>query len=379
MNRFFILFFLVSFSLMLFPQNVKVSDYKVPISEARNLRLNGNWNWSQRGDSVMSNTANSNLVFKQFYSSLPLAWSFDIDASGAKTFNKYSHSVNTEASFRKYIWDDNDWFGTTTIKAEHKQTYNQVKSDLSIGYGYGRYINATALAKAVRIEGHLLEDRVLSQSLPKETLIAIANIIERQDEYRIIYGDTYETYWFNDIEREIKKAGFEYEVGKTALAVLRMRQVLFGINERVNNRYYGWLVSMGFSQPLSKETKAVPVGNPQLQLKASYSYPLNWEIQVNTNLEAKTPIDSTLLKKIDISSITEFIYELGSRINFVATYRFDLKQPVSGTAVDDHIINAAFLYYLENNISLTINGSFSKLGDTPQVYTTSLGLQYNLF
>ncbi|NUN08450.1 MAG: hypothetical protein HUU54_04665 [Ignavibacteriaceae bacterium] len=379
MNRFVVAVFCFCLYQTVFPQNVKVSDYKVPVSEARNLRLNGNWNWSQRGDSVTSNTANSNVVFRQFYSSLPLAWKFDLDATGTKTFEKYSHSINTEASFRKYIWDHNDWFGTTTIKADHKNTYQQIKSDLSIGYGYGRYINATALAKAVRIEGHLLADRVLSQYLPKETLIAIANIIERQDEYRIIYGATYETYWFNDIEREIKKAGFEYEVGKTALAVLRMRQVLFGINELVNNRYYGWLVSMGFSQPLSKETKAVPVGKPELQIKASYSYPISWELQVNTDFEVKTPIDSALFKKVDVSSLTEFIYELGSRVNFVATYRLNLRQPAAGATIDDHVINASFLYYIENNISLTVNGSLSKFGDTPQIYTTSLGLQYNLF
>ncbi len=384
--RLFIIIPIILLSFELSAQNVKVSDYKVPVSEARNLRLTGNWDWTQDGDTVLSNNANGTLVFRQFYASLPLAWSFDVDADGSRTLKRdttstfiYNHNINVRASFRKYIWDNADWFGTTTINAQHQNVYQQVKSDLSIGYGYGRYINATALAKSVRIEGHLLEDKILEENLPGETLIAIANIIEREGEYKIIYGDTYETYWFNDIEREIKKAGFEYEVGKTALAVLRMRQVLFGINERVNDRYYGWLLSAGFLQPLSTEKRSTKVGNPNLKFDGRYSYPISWELQLNTTLEVFTPIDSSFFKKVETRAGVDFIYELGSRINFVAGYRFSMDKPIEGEVSKSHNLNASFWYYLENNIYLTVNSSLSKQGDQPTLLKSSMGLQYNLF
>lgn len=43
----------------LWSQNVKIEDYQVPISRAKYLRVNGNWNWNQSGDSVINNIANA--------------------------------------------------------------------------------------------------------------------------------------------------------------------------------------------------------------------------------------------------------------------------------------------------------------------------------
>lgn len=85
--------------------------------------------------------------------------------------------------------------------------YKQIKSSLTIGAEYGRYINATALAKAVRIEKHLLRENIISDHLPRATMIKIANIIDRQDEYRNIYGETYENFWLFDMENEIRASG----------------------------------------------------------------------------------------------------------------------------------------------------------------------------
>lgn len=364
--------------ILLYTQNVKVTDYEVPISTAQNLRLDGSWNWSQAGELVTSNSANFTLLYRTFFSSLPLAWFVNVDANGGKSFQDYNHNVKFDISFRKYVWQDLDWFGFTRVIIQHANSYQQVASDLSEGIGFGRYINATALAKAVRIEGHLLKDEIINENFPKSIMIAIANIIERENEYKVIYGGVYEKYWFDDIEREMQKSEILKDEGVGSLGFLRMRQVLFNINEKVNEKYYGWDISSGILFPLTSYDKS-QVGNPNLTISGRYSFPINWEMQINSTVEVFTPMDKTAFKQVQIRSGADFIYELSNRVNFVSGYRFGYIKPVQVSSITEHALNASFWYYIENNIYFTINISYSKQGSDPQILSSRVGLQYNLF
>lgn len=375
--KYFLILILI-FVIQIFPQRVKVTDYQVPISKARTLRFDGAWNWSQTGNDVTANNANGNILYRTFYSSLPLAWFLDINATGGKNFGDYTHNTLIDASFRKYIWNTMNWFAYSRVTAQYADYYKQIASDITLGFGYGRYINATALAKAVRIEQHLLKDKVISQYLPREAMIRIANIIERESEYRDIYGVTYETHWFDDIEKEIKKVDPLAENGIGSVGILRMRQVLFSINERVNERYYGWDLSIGFLFPISTYDKS-PTGDPNLTINGRYSIPLNWRTQINTIGEAFTPLDSLFFKQYRARAGLDFIYEFSNRINFVSSYRFGLvKYPNTKTELENNL-SASFWFYLENKIYLTLNSSYIKQGGNPKIITTRIGLQYNLY
>jgi hypothetical protein len=157
-----------------------------------------------------------------------------------------------------------------------------------------------------------------------------------------------------------------------------MRQVLFGINERVNDRYYGWDATLGVLFPLSTLDKSPP-GNPNLTLSGRYSVPINWQFQINTRLETFTPLDSLFFKQFRGRVVLDFIYELSNRINLLAGYRFGLFKPSNETAVREHNLTASFWYYLENNIYLTISADYIKQGANPKIISTQVGLQYNLF
>jgi hypothetical protein len=106
-------------SSLILAQNVSVSDYDVPISTARILRLNGTYNWSQsKNDTITVVTANNaaaTLTLRSFYSSLPFAWFFDVDATGGKSYADWTHDISLRPSIRKYIWDDKDWFGFAAL------------------------------------------------------------------------------------------------------------------------------------------------------------------------------------------------------------------------------------------------------------------------
>ncbi|MBZ0200617.1 MAG: hypothetical protein K8H86_12170 [Ignavibacteriaceae bacterium] len=368
----------ILFSATLFAQNVSVTDYKVPISKAQTLRFDGAWNWAQNGDNVTANNATANLLYKVFYSSLPLAWDVNVAATGGKNKADLNHNVVIESRFRKYIWEQYDWFALAQLNAQHANFYKDVAVDLTVGFGYGRYINATALAKAVRIEEHLMRDKIISGHLPKDVMIGIANIIEREKEFFDVYGDTYQPYWYDAIEQEIKKSDVLEHENVGSLGILRMQQVLLGINERVNERYYGWDVSSGILFPLSTFDKS-PVGNPNLTLQARYSFPISWQTQINAIARTYTPLDSVFFKEVTVEAGFDFIYELSNRINFVSGYRYGLVKPSIGDAISEHNLNASFWYYLENNIYLTISGSMTKQGTNPRLLTTQVGIQYNLF
>ncbi len=373
-----VLTFVFIFSVSLFSQNVKVTDYKVPVSTAKSLRFDGAWNWGQIGDSVSINNAVANLRFRTFYSSLPLAWFINVDAQGGKNYGNYNHDVVIDLSYRNYIWEHRDFFGFARLYTEHATQFKQIASDITLGFGYGRYINATALAKAVRIEGHLMKDKVIDDYLPRDVMINIANIIERESEYIDVFGDTYETYWFDDIEQEIVRSELLESESIGSIGLLRMRQVLFGINERVNERYYGWDISAGILYPITTSDKS-PTGKPNLALLGRYAYPFNWSLQVNSVAEIFTPIDTSFFKQIRIRSGVDFIYELSNMINLVSGYRLGIFKPVDLKAVIEHNLSMSFWYYLENNIYLTISGNLTKQGNNPNILSTRIGIQYNLF
>lgn len=373
---FSLLFLIIEFS---FSQNVKVEDYQVPISRAKLLRMNGYWNWNQVGDSVTNNAAAAGLIYRQFYSSLPFAWFFDADLSGGKNFSQYQHSIKISSSARKYIWDERDLFAFAGLELSHLDYYKQIASNLTIGAGYGRYIDATALAKAVRIEEHLLRENIITDHLPKATMIKIANIIDRQSEYINIYGETYENFWLFDIENEIRASGMLIGNHVGAIGILRMRQVLFNINERVNNRYFGYDINIGSKFVLSTFDKSKS-GSPNLSISGRYSYPLGWRFQINGNFEFFTPMDSMFFGQVNSNFGVDFIYELSNRINFVANYKLNASKPYGVMKFEiNHIFSTSFLYYLENEIYYGFTTSIQKIGTQKTLLGLAMTVQYNLF
>lgn len=382
MKTFVILTILIG-TLNLYSQNVSVTDYDVPVSSAKSFWIDGTYNWNQTSNdsstTVKVNNANLNGLFRYFYSSLPFAWFLDVDATGQKYFSRYAHNIRIVPRIRKYIWDDEDLFAFSSMSIRHANSFSQLSSDLTVGAGYGRYINATALAKAVRIEEHLMREKVFPNHLPKETMIKIANIIEREGEYRDKYGDTYETNWYEDIEKEIVASGVTNGKGIGAIGLLRTQQVLKGINEIVNYKYFGWDVFAGVLFQLTTFDKSDPSA-PSLSIGGRYSYPLSWRTQFNFRTDANTPMNENFFKDYFARANADFIYELSNRINFVASYRFDYIKQLVFDAYTKHNVNTSFVFYLENNIYLGINAFVIKNGQINQTdLGSSITLQYRLF
>ncbi|MCE1187776.1 MAG: hypothetical protein LWX56_01445 [Ignavibacteria bacterium] len=374
-----LLLMLIAISCSAFAQLVEMQDYNVAVSRATTIRFDGTWNFAQTGDKVESNNATGSFLFDQFLSSLPLAWGTTIKATGGKNFDSYNHDVSFNGNFKKYVWNDADWFGKTELAARHMSDYKQVASNLFVGFGIGRYIEATPLAKAVRIEDHLIRDGIVTGHLPKSTMLSIAGIIERENEYKAIYSEQlYENAWIRDIENEIQKSDSLKDESVGALGVMRMRQVLFGINERVNKRYYGWDVSLGFQFEMTTHDKTKP-GAPSLSLNVNYALPIGWVAQVTSTSRIATPVDSAFGRMVQLDYSSSLIYELNNRINFVSTYTFTGAKKIDTDWALIHNLYVSFWYYVENNTNFIVAFSYTKAKGAPKNINTNVGLQYNFY
>ena len=156
------------------------------------------------------------MCTEKFYSSLPFAYFIDA-LSSASYFRQFSfedsdrtgtYEMNLDIQVQKYFQETHKFFYFVSPDALMRKGFDRPQSDVILGLGYGRFINATALRKAVRIEDFLFEEGVISDFLPKDTMITLGQIIEKEDEYRNIHGDrTYLHYWYEDMSSEIDKTG----------------------------------------------------------------------------------------------------------------------------------------------------------------------------
>ena len=234
-------------------QNVSVTDYQVPVSAADRLLIDFSMNHATSGSDATTSKGNIGGIYKRFYDSLPFGYSIDIIGSGLVDKNivtdeyNTNYQVNGDAGVKKYLMQNSaalkDLFGSVRASSNMLKDYDQPASSLTVGVGYGRFIEATDLAKAVRIEEFLIKEGELSDHLPKEAILEISKIINREGEYRDKYGDTYEKEWYQDMETVMRESGLLKEDGLGAIGILRIEEVLE--REDIADRFYGWDVTLG--------------------------------------------------------------------------------------------------------------------------------------
>lgn len=340
-------------------QDVSITDYKVPISQARAMNISLDYNRAGIGDSTIADNGTANLVYKHFYSSLPFSWSFDFDGTGVRQNDDFQSAFVATTSANKYFSNEKDFFGFGQLQGSYAEGNDQVQSRVAAGLGYGRFISATAFAKAIRIDNFLLDEGVISAHLDKETLIEIGNIIEREDEYRDNYGATYEPQWYNDIEKAVRQSGNLKGEGLGAIGILRVKEVLFF--ENIQDRFYGWDVRAGIAYDITTPDKSD--GEPSVQLGVSGAYPIALKAQLSHSTTYNSFFDS-FGETFSVISNTNYTYELSNRIDWLLGYQLQsFKVNPDLDAINTNVLRTSFIFFIENNINLVANGQLDKTGD----------------
>ena len=367
-------------------QNVSVTDYQVPVSAADRLLIDFSMNHATSGSDALTSKGNIGGIYKRFYDSLPFGYSIDIIGSGLVDKNivtdeyNTNYQVNGDAGVKKYLMQNSaalkDLFGSVRASSNMLTDYDQPASSLTVGVGYGRFIEATDLAKAVRIEDFLIKEGELSDHLPKETILEISKIINREGEYRDKYGETYKKEWYKDMETVMRESNLLKEGGLDAIGILRIEEVLE--REDIADRFYGWDVTLGSRFDITLPFTGQDRSPANLDVSASYARPIAWRWQVSERISMNTPFDN-FGTAFSSSLSSDISYELSNRIDVRLRHLLRLEKLEADDAKISHSLGASFIYYIENNLNLVVTEQITKAPEQDIISDFTVVLNYRVF
>ena len=346
-------------------RSVSIFDYRPPVSRARSLFFDLRYDYEQENDSVLANDGDLSFDYSMFYESLPFAYS--IDASGVwsrarvQSAAAVHYETAAEARVKKYASDERGLFGVVSLNGGYRKAYDRPAASVTVGAGWGRLINATALRKAERIDAFLLQEGASERRLPAETLLEMAGLIERQREYQQRYGsDTYRKYWFEDLEKAAQNSGLLLGDAIGAGGALRMSEVLY--RERIGERYYGYDASLGVRYALTAPYRGEPRPAPAADLSARYARPISWSSQAEARAAWTSPLDSGFGSAYQLNLSAGYLYEAVNRIDFRFDYSLELERLAGGGgSFARHTAAPSFLFYIENEALLLAGVSLERL------------------
>ncbi len=364
MRRQIPVFFALAFSASAaFSQSVKITDYSTPISKAEQFWFNFDFNRSSF-DGSSTTDGFAALNYNRFYDSLPFSWAIRADVEAQYLDDDLRHNRNIFATFRKYFSNSNKSFAFGSafnnsdvingreFQAEVHNTF------FTVGLGFGRVINATALAKAIRIDEFLNKDQKLNGALSASHLNELAHLIERRNQYETTYGETYEVQWFQDMEAVLQNAGRLPDSELDAWGILRMREVL--TFERIFQRMHGWTLEVGLSGQFDHENDTESVG---LDARLRIDLPIGLKSQFSHFSSYREPLDDDFSNRRFFTS-SSFTREITNRVDLALNHSFNYnRNDFTNFFRNDFFttkstrLSAEFFYYLENRFTLTISGN----------------------
>ena len=364
-------------------QNVSIYDYDVPTSHADSLFLDATYDYQRIENTTLSNDGSIRADYRMFHYSIPLAYSVDINGSGARQWLRdeqrftYDYALRATARLNKYIWPTRDLFVSLASIDAVQTDDDQPASAVTLGLGVGRFIDATALTRAVRVDRFFLQEGVTSEHLPKSVMLEIARLIDQRDQYRETYGgDTYRQRWYADIEDAVSRSRLLMEHKLGPVGVLRMEEVL--LRENIADRFYGAELTLGVRYDVTLADSDAHRPPPRLDLTVRYARPISWSMQLDGTATINSPIDATDFSHLyDVSSSVRFSYEMTNRIDLRVDYGFDMIKPDRTTPrKTSHAILPSFLFYIENNVRLLTGIRIVKPTREPWEQEVSLALHF---
>ena len=367
-------------------QNVSVTDYEVPVSAADRLFVDFSMNHAATGSDTTASNGNIGGIYKRFYDSLPFGYSIDILGSGLVDRNiekdayESKYQMDAVARVKKYLIQNNeslkDLFGSVRASSNARGEYDRPESALTVGVGYGRFIEATALAKAVRIEEFLIDEGELRDHLPKEAILELSKIINRENEYQDRYGEAYEKEWYHDMEAIMRESSLLKENTLGAIGILRIEEVLE--REDIADRFYGWDVTLGSKFDITTPYTDQDSPPANLDVSASYARPITWRWQVSERVSINTPFDG-LGKAFSSSLSSDISYELSNRVDLRLRHLLRLEKPEAQDAETGNSFALSFVYYIENNLNLVVTEQINKGAEDDLATNFTVVLNYRVF
>ncbi|MGV6857879.1 MAG: DUF481 domain-containing protein [bacterium] len=347
-------------------QAITLTDYKDPTSTWEEAFLNGSFNAKSGNQDQTSYDLTVDTFYEHNFSSLARNWQIHLDGeadvsrganAGDKTENNSNSTAraNIDTYFKKH--PKVFWFGRGDLG--YRDDADSLRVEVGGGLGYGRVINATALAKVLRIEEELREHGVILGRISDDVYLELAQIIDRESEYKGKYGaDEYKSYWISDFEAVLKRENLLRTDVLGAVGVLQMDKVLF--LEPVSIRKHGWVVRIG-AGVVVKNFEGDD-SDPTLGIEYEYTHPSGYKGQFINRLSYSTIIGNNTDQRI--TNDMSYTHEVSDRIDWLNAWKLDWN--ILGGDAKDNISNtlsSSFRYYLTNRVAANATLSLTKTED----------------
>jgi len=363
---------------------ISITDYEVPVSTATSAF--GGFQYNYASDSNGEKTADNGNVsasFTQFYSSLPLGYRLSFngllnrEGLAAPDEDEWTYSSSASAQGNKYLSDESNVFGFGRLDGVANSAYDRPGFTLTLGMGYGRFINATPLARALRTQEELLKEGILTGGIADNVLLDIAKtmapevIARYQQEY-----DQWERHYYGDLEKEFQRSGVLKDNELGGVGALVVRDVL---DEFISDRYYGYELSAGIGYDLQTHYKAQDRA-AFVEANANFAYPIDLRSQFVEFFRVKSPLtDNKFGKEVRISFTPTYSYEISNSLDFVTAYiltgdKFDEED---AEWMFDHQLKITLSYYIVNRLTFANTLTLSKPDEADKIAKAfSSGLTY---
>lgn len=329
------------------------------------------------------------------YSTIPFAWNFDLTGSldvtragteDADTQKAYSLQVYTTGD--KYLSGINFWganlLGYGSLDFGYRKLAQQDDADdpyikVGGGLGYGRIIDATDLAKAMRLIDDLKKYEVVSRELSQKAYFDLAQVIGAKDTYKKRYGSVeYEKYWFEAMEAILQQEGVLITGTLGSLGNLRVQEVLLNL-PLSNERSHGKLSRFGVGYIVSDY--AGEDSDPTLDVSYQYALPYStYKAQVVDLVEYSLAFSDFSHLLQNTLSIT---YALSLRTDWLNFWEIAYTIPDEGDNILTNELSSILKYYITNKVNIETILKFSHVADdidgNDDIETNlSFGIEYQI-
>lgn len=348
--------------------DVTLYDYTEATSAYTDAYLSGSANLSRsRNDAQAAYDMKLDANLDKVLSSPDRDTTFKLDGSGlisragtADADSTDTYTVGLSATMDNYFKPNSKgafWYGSGSLRANSES--DDLETKLGLGLGYGRVVNVTPMAKAIR----LVEALVMQGSIARKPSTAvhnqIANIIAKEDSYASKHGrKDYQKFWLGAIESTLRSAGV-LSGNLNAAGVLETRNVL--VDERISTRKLGWKVRAGLSY-IGTNFDGL-TNKPGLELGAEYHQPLSNRTQFST-VAVATAILDTATDAYNFNNKMTLTHEVDDRIDWENSWTLGYNKASSGGDVTINTLSSTFLYELTNSLDYSITANVSHIDGT---------------
>jgi len=348
---------------------VTLYDYTEATSSYEDAFINGSFSATDGNQGQAGYNADLSLDFDRVFSSPNRNIGTTLQAEGsvsrgttAGEGSTSSYIVSGSATSDTYFRPGSKgafWYGSAD--AGVKKDAEDPFAKIGVGLGYGRVVNVTPMAKAIRLVEALKAQGALKAEPSVATYQQIANVIARENEYISKHGGaSYEQYWVTDIEKVLVSSG-QVKNALSAGGVIKANDVLK--NELISTRKYGWLVRAGLGAIISNYD-GTDGGDPSLDLGAEYHRPLSNRTQLS-NVASLSTIYGDDDAAYQVNNAFTLTHELTDKVDWENSWLLDYSKS-GDSSVEDVTTNAlasTFRYYLDNQLDLTLTAKASMTED----------------